>query len=80
MDSGLPIIATNVGGNGDILSPENDCGILVEYGDTDQMAEAINTMMSDAALREKYSKNALKAVDTVFNLDKLLEDTYKRYF
>ena len=80
MDAGLPVIATNVGGNGDILSPENDCGILVEYGDCDQMAHAINTMMSDDELREKYSKNAIKAVDTVFNLDNLLEETYKRYF
>lgn len=80
MDAGLPVIATNVGGNGDILSPENDCGILVEYGDCDQMAQAINTMMNDDALREKYSKNALNAVDTVFNLDKLLEQTYQIYF
>ncbi|MBR2404429.1 MAG: glycosyltransferase [Clostridia bacterium] len=80
MDAGLPVIATNVGGNGDILCDENDCGMLVEYGDCDQMAQAINTMMSDEELRAKYSKNALKAVDTVFNLDNLLEETYKRYF
>lgn len=80
MDASLPIIATNVGGNGDILSPENDCGILVEYGDTDEMANAIKTMLDDKSLREKYSQNAFKAVNEVFNLDKLLEDTYKIYF
>jgi len=80
MDSGLPIIATNVGGNGDILSEENDCGILVEYGDRKQMANAINTMMSDDELRAKYTQNALKAVDTVFNLDNLLKQTYELYF
>ena len=79
MDASLPIIATNVGGNGDILSPENDCGILVEYGDCDAMANAINSIMSDEELRKKYSENAIKAVDTVFNLDKLLDDTYKMY-
>ena len=80
MDASLPVIATNVGGNGDILSPENDCGILVEYGDCDAMANAIHTMMTDEELRKKYSENAIKAVDTVFNLDKLLDDTYKLYF
>lgn len=79
MDAALPVIATNVGGNGDILSPENDCGILVEYGDCDAMANAINTIMTDAELWKKYSENAIKAVDTVFNLDKLLDDTYKMY-
>lgn len=80
MDASLPVIATNVGGNGDIVSPKNDCGILVEYGDSDQMANAIKTLMDDKTLWERYSKNALKAIDEVFNLDKLLDDTYKLYF
>ena len=80
MDASLPVIATNVGGNGDILSPENDCGILVEYGNTEQMAEAIKTMIDNEELRNKYSQNAFKAINEVFNLNKLLEDTYKLYF
>ena len=80
MDASLPIIATNVGGNGDIVSPENDCGMLVEYGDTEEMSDAIKLIMDDEALRNKYSENAFKAVNAVFNLDKLLEDTYKLYF
>lgn len=80
LDTALPVVATDVGGNSDILSPENDCGILVDYGDEEGMADAILKLMNDEALREKYSKNAIKAIDTVFNLDKLLEDTYKIYF
>ena len=80
MDASLPIIATNVGGNGDILSPENDCGILVEYGDTDEMANAIKTMIENEELRNRFSVNAFKAVNEVFNLDKLLDDTYKIYY
>ncbi len=79
MDSSLPVIATNVGGNGDIINDKNDCGILVEYGDTKGMAEAINKIMSDDTLRQHYSENALKAIDTVFNLDELLKKTYTMY-
>ena len=79
MDSALPVIATRVGGNVDILSPENDCGILVEYGDTLQMAKAMDTMINDNVLRQKYAINALKAVDTVFNLDELLKKTFETY-
>jgi len=30
LGAGLPVIATNVGGNGDIVNKENDCGILAE--------------------------------------------------
>ena len=80
LDAGLPVVATDVGGNSDILSPENDCGILVNYGDEAGMADALCKLMNNADLRKKYSKNAIKAIDTVFNLDKLLEDTYKIYF
>ena len=80
LDASLPVIATKVGGNGDILSAENDCGILVEYGNTDEMSDAIKLIMDDEALRNKYSKNAVKAINEVFNLDKLLKDTYKLYF
>jgi len=80
LDTGLPVVATDVGGNSDILSDQNDCGILVNYGDEEAMALAIHKLMNNEALRLKYSRNALKAIDTVFNLDKLLEDTYKIYF
>ena len=79
MDSALPVIATAVGGNVDIVSPENDCGILVEYGNTVQMANAMSTMMKDGVLRQKYAVNALKAIDTVFNLDELLKRTFETY-
>jgi glycosyltransferase involved in cell wall biosynthesis len=80
MDASLPVIATNVGGNGDIVSPENDCGMLVEYGNTEEMSDAIKLLMEDEALWKKYSENSLKAINEVFNLDKLLDDTYKLYF
>jgi len=79
MDKGLPIIATDVGGNGDIVNPKNDCGILVKYGDEQGMANAINTMMSNQELYNKYQRNSLKAIQEVFHLDKILEDTYKVY-
>ena len=79
MDSALPVIATKVGGNVDIVSKENDCGILVEYGNTIQMAEAMNTLINDNVLRQKYAINALKAIDTVFNLDELLKKTFETY-
>ncbi|MBQ4159343.1 MAG: glycosyltransferase family 4 protein, partial [Clostridia bacterium] len=75
----LPVVATNVGGNGDILSAQNDCGLLVEYGDTDAMAEAINRLMTDDALYTRYSENALRAIHEVFNLNKILDDTFAVY-
>ncbi len=79
LGQGLPVIATNIGGNGDIINPENDCGILVEYEDTDAMAAAIETLARDSALCKKYGENGKKAIENVFNLELILDKIYKVY-
>lgn len=80
LDSALPVVATNVGGNGDIINSDTNCGILVEYGDTGAMARAIYTMMHDSAKYNEFSQNARITVKEKFDLDVLLEETYKKYF
>lgn len=80
LDNALPVVATRVGGNGDIINSETDCGMLVEYGDTKGMARAINTMMEDGEAYKRFSENAKRVVEERFNLDVLLEETYKKYF
>lgn len=80
MNNSLPIVATDVGGNSDIVNSETNCGILVNYSDTNQMAEAIKTMMEDAEKYKMFAENAKKAVLERFNLDLLLEETYTKYF
>lgn len=79
LGAGLPVIATNVGGNGDIVNPENDCGILVEYGDADEMARAIETLAKDADLCKRFSENGQKAIQNVFNLEVILDKIYAVY-
>ncbi len=80
LDCALPVVATNVGGNGDIVNDENNCGILVEYGDTKAMAEAIKEMMENEEKYNEFSRNARKTACEKFNLDVLLEETYTKYF
>ncbi len=80
LDHALPIVATDVGGNADIVNDETNCGILVEYGDTKAMAEAIKTMIEDKDAYEKFSQNARKAALNRFNLDELLKETFQYYF
>ncbi|NSW89400.1 MAG: glycosyltransferase [Firmicutes bacterium] len=77
--SGLPVIATNMGGNSDIINAETNCGILVEYDNAKEMAEAILKVMEDGILRQKLRENALKAVKERFSLDKVVEKTYNLY-
>lgn len=75
----LPIVATNRGGNADIVSPENDCGTLVEYGDTEAFAEAVREFAENDEKRSRCGKNARHAAETVFNLDRLLDYTFTMY-
>ncbi|MBE7062735.1 MAG: glycosyltransferase [Ruminococcaceae bacterium] len=79
LGAGLPVIATNIGGNGDIVNEENDCGILVEYGDTEAMAKAIETLADDRALCARYGENGQQAVKNVFNLEIILDKIYAVY-
>jgi glycosyltransferase involved in cell wall biosynthesis len=56
MASGLPIVATKVGGLPDIIkSGEN--GFLVEPKNPEAVAEKILLVLRDDALRERISKN-----------------------
>lgn len=80
LDKALPVVATDVGGNSDIINEANDCGILVKYGDTRAMAGAIKAMMDDKEMYDRFAENAKSVVRNVFNLDVLLEETYKKYF
>ena len=77
--TGLPVVATDKGGNNDIINEQNDCGILVQYDDVDDTAGAIKRLMEDPTLKERLSKNALKAVDEKFNLVKMADQTYNLY-
>lgn len=77
--SGLPLIATDMGGNSDIVNEDTGCGILVKYGNAAELAEAVNRLMNDEKLRMELRENAYKAVDGRFNLDKMVEKTYNLY-
>lgn len=79
MSKYLPIVATNAGGNGDIVNDKTDCGFLVEYGDTKGFAEALNKLAEDTELREKFASNAKKATKDIFNLEYVLLDTFGKY-
>lgn len=77
--SGLPVIATDMGGNSDIINKKTDCGSLVKYNEPEVLAKAMLTLMEDPVLCDKYSKNAKLAVKKYFNLDNVVEETYNLY-
>ncbi len=74
----LPIIATNVGGNAEIINTSN-AGMLIPSGDAKALADAMFKMMSDKAMYDACSKNALKAAQTHFNQENLMQKLFTLY-
>jgi len=79
MAHGLPIIATSVGGIPELLS--NDCGILVEPGDHEGLAQAMKGLASDPELRERMGRAARERYFSLFSPEAVLpvlKSTYLR--
>ncbi|MCS7127883.1 MAG: glycosyltransferase family 4 protein [Sulfolobales archaeon] len=79
MASGLPIVATAVGGIPEILE-ESDAGLLVTSGNELKLKEAILTLLSNSYLRDLYGENGRKTVEEKYSWDKIIpkiESLYK---
>lgn len=79
MAAGLPVIATDMGGNSDIVNDQAGCGLLVEYENPASMAGAMKKMMEDPAFLAQCRDGAKRTVETTFSLDKMLQDTWQVY-
>ncbi|NUM25107.1 MAG: glycosyltransferase family 4 protein [Candidatus Buchananbacteria bacterium] len=70
---GIPVIATAVGGNPELIS-DNVNGLLVEYNNKDQIKEAILKLSGDEILQNKFVENAKKVLEK-FSAQKMINDT-----
>ena len=75
----LPIITTNVGGSPDLVTP--DAGILIPPGDSAALAEAMERLASDPALRKRMGEAARERYLKLFApvaVMSILVSTYSR--
>lgn len=66
MALGIPSISTNVYAIPEALK-DRETGLLIEAGDSDEMAHAINVLKNDKALRERIAKSGSEFVLTHFD-------------
>ena len=72
MASGLPVVATDVGGNSELVAA-GKTGILVPRADPDAMAEAIRRYVDDPSLRREDGARGRKRCETEFSIDAMVE-------
>ncbi len=76
MSCELPVIATNVGDSSRIVG---DCGIIVEPGDSNALAEAIRKLRQDPALRHELGRRARQRITEEFSLQRMVS-AYRNFY
>ena len=71
MATALPIVATNVGGNPELVDP-NVTGYLVPHSDPVQMANAIQRYIEDPSIAARQGKAGLEKAQTRFSMEAMV--------
>jgi glycosyltransferase involved in cell wall biosynthesis len=75
--TGLPAIATDVGGVSDVVTPQT--GLLVPDGDARALADALTRLASDQELRRRLGAAAPERVLSRFSIERLIADVKALY-
>jgi glycosyltransferase involved in cell wall biosynthesis len=78
MAAGKAVVATRVGGVPYLVS-HGQTGLLVEHGDVAGLAEAIASLLSDAALRVRMGAQAKEEASRRFRAEVVARQTYEVY-
>lgn len=72
MASGLPVVATDVGGNYELVERDTT-GFLVPRADPVALADAIRVYVDDAGLRRRHGANARRRSEDEFSIDTMVQ-------
>lgn len=78
MSTGLPIVATRVGGNTEIVKEEYT-GKLVPPGTPETMAEAISTYYRNPGLLDSHGQSARKLIELKFSMEAMTNSYLEVY-
>jgi L-malate glycosyltransferase len=72
MAMGLPVVATDVGGVGELMGKDADCGFLVEAGQPQMLAGRLLTLIRDPELRARMGHCARLRAERLFDLRQMV--------
>jgi glycosyltransferase involved in cell wall biosynthesis len=76
--AGLPLVATDVPGCREVVRPGVN-GTLVPARDADALADAIEVLAGDAALRERYGRASRRIAEEEFGIERVASETLEVY-
>ncbi|MFI5339629.1 MAG: glycosyltransferase family 4 protein [Candidatus Methylomirabilales bacterium] len=79
MACGLPIVATDLIGNREVMGDDGQVGRLVPPGDPAALAEAIGTLLRTATLRDKLGEAARAMVAERFDMQRVVTQYVSLY-
>jgi glycosyltransferase involved in cell wall biosynthesis len=78
MAAGCPVIASEVGGNPELVE-DGVTGLLFPSDDADALAQCLQTMGSDHALRQRLSQQAAQVARQRYSVEQLVRSTTRVY-
>jgi glycosyltransferase involved in cell wall biosynthesis len=72
MQAGVPVIASDIPGNRDLVI-DQETGRLVALGDTADFARQTNELLDDAAESERLGNNARNRIATEFTVAQMVD-------
>jgi sugar transferase (PEP-CTERM/EpsH1 system associated) len=78
MASGLPVVATRVGG-ADEMVQDGETGLLVPPGDPEPLADALDRLVSSAPLRQSFGSAGRRRAHGEFSLRNMIE-AYQSFY
>lgn len=79
MASGKPVVATNVGGNPELVM-DGQTGYLVPKQDPEEMAQALLELLKNEAEARAMGERARGRVEEEFNINRIVKEYEKVYF
>ncbi len=79
MASGIPVINTNIPSGVPEVSVHGQTGLTVPPRDAGALADAINTLLDDEGLREKFGQMARERVRNKFSVESMVAQTRDLY-
>jgi len=71
MGAGVPIVATNVGGNPEVVK-DQETGYLVQSDNDQEMADILIRLLQDEKKRQRVGQTGQQRVHDMFSLDKMI--------